>query len=93
MQSQHSKTKSGIKIMKNKAFTVLELLVVIVIIAVFGGIALSWSNSGAYDTGEINPYWNPAAANAQANQRMVEEMAEQNRLQRELIELQKSKQP
>jgi len=72
------------------AFTLIELLVVVTIVAIIGSLIISFS-IGASDSGEINPYFNPQAANAQANQRMVNEIAEQNRLMRELLNKQGNK--
>jgi len=64
-----------------KAFTLIELLVCVVILTILIAFAVVNLRS---DT-KLNPILFPREANAQANQELVEQMAEQNRLMRELL--------
>jgi len=67
-----------------KAFTLIELLVCFSILAIIAVISLSVFH-GIETSGKLNPMIFPREANAQANQELVEQMAEQNRLMRELL--------
>jgi prepilin-type N-terminal cleavage/methylation domain-containing protein len=67
-----------------KAFTLIELLVCFSILAIIVVLSLSVL-SGVETSGKLNPMIFPREANAQANQELVEQMAEQNRLMRELL--------
>lgn len=70
--------------MKRKnAFTLVELLVVIVIVFVTGLIAFSYTSHS--DQANPSPFLFPREAQAQATQRLADEMVEQNRLMREML--------
>lgn len=66
-----------------KAFTLIELLVVITIVVIVG--SLVFAGLSADSDSKLNPILFPREANAQANQKLADEMAEQNRLMRELL--------
>lgn len=70
-----------------KAFTLIELLVVITIVAILGSLIFAGFNLN--QDNQLNPILFPREANAQANQQLVKEMAEQNRLMREMLEKKK----
>lgn len=70
-----------------KGFTIVELIVVLTILAIIASIIGSVFTQNPNPEFQISPIFNPDAANAQANQRLVEEMAEQNGLMRELIQM------
>lgn len=66
-----------------KAFTLIELLVVVTIVVIVGSII--FAGFSADSDSKLNPILLPREATAQANQRLADEMAEQNRLMRELL--------
>jgi len=69
-----------------KAFTLIEIFVCIAIVV----ICLILAAFNAHESQKLSPFLFPAEARAEAQQDLVKEMAEQNRLMRELLQ-QKSK--
>ena len=66
-----------------KGFTLIELLVVFtIIITVASTIIVAVNNRGNV---ELNPILMPRESQAQAQQKLAEEMAEQNRIMREML--------
>ena len=66
-----------------KAFTLVELLVCVVILIIL--VVFAFAAVNLQPDAKLNPMIFPREANAQANQDLVEQMAEQNRLMRELL--------
>lgn len=69
-----------------KAFTLIELLITISIVCIFFAVIFGIFKTSQVDSSQpLNPFYFPHEANAQANQKLAEEIAEQNRLMRELL--------
>lgn len=69
-----------------KAFTLIELLAAIIIVVIIGSLIFTGIKHSENSTDQFDPFFFPIEANAQANQQLAKEMAEQNRLLRELVE-------
>ena len=70
--------------------TTIELIVGATITAITASL-LAFAATSKNDHGKLNPLIFPQEARAQAQQDLVKEMAEQNRLMRELLQQQKFK--
>lgn len=68
-----------------KAFTLIELLVIVTIVAIVGSLVFGRFFTDLDSESKLNPILFPREAAAQANQKLADEMAEQNRLMRELL--------
>lgn len=86
------------RITNSKGTTLFEILVgifvIVFFVVLFGQLFAMWTQwqydqVDTYDVGTIPVWLNPEAANAQANQRMVQAIEEQNRLLRLSIEQKK----
>ena len=71
-----------------KGFTLIELLVVVSILLILASLVVGVIKAGSNLTTEINAMVFPEAAQAQASQKLAEEVRIQNDLLRRQIELQ-----